>query len=436
MSVTIPSDFADRCGWYDGPSGPLLLTQVPEAYFGEPMILVSSGDRVQRVHRVSDTCLRSDDDALVDLTALSRSSRYLERHVRFIARGVELAGTIITPATSGPHPAVVFVHGAAGGQRDFNRLFAEPFLAAGVAVLIYDKAGHGLSKGTEPTIYDQRDAASGALDLLAQQPDLDAARTGLAGVSNGMWAVPMVASSRRDVAFVVGIGSPGVSMAESEEHRRVKALRDAGVGDPTLVAVARAWRSIFAIAATGRADVESVAELEDAMAEVGRSVGLSRYVVPGFAQENPMVSPIPPQLPIDELVQMLTGDPSPELVHDPVPDYLQVSCPVFLQYGADDTSVPVAASVERITQALQQAGVPHLVRVYPELEHLLNVIPPDVPGASREAVMYAFEDFHFGAIVRQEMTDWLTATVGTIQPNHPRAQPEPCPRTSSTSPPS
>ena len=414
MSITIPPDFADRCGWYDGPSGPLLLTQVPEAYFGEPMILVASGDRVQRLHLIDDTCLRSEDGTVLDLDQLSRSSRYVERQVRFDACGVELAGTIITPTTAGPHPAVVFVHGAAGGQRDFNRLFVEPFLAAGIAVLIYDKAGHGLSKGSEPTIFDQSDAASAALDLLALQPDLDATRIGLAGVSNGMWAVPMVASARRDVAFVVGIGSPGVTMAESEEHRRVKVLRDAGVGDATLAAVARAWRSIFAIAAAGSADVEAVAELEGATAEVSRSSDLSRYVVPGFAQQNPMLSPIPPQLPVEELVQMLVGDPSPELVYDPVPDYLQMTCPVFLQYGADDTSVPVTASVERITQALQEATMSHLVRVYPELEHLLNIIPPDVPGASSEAVMYAFHDFHFGVGVRQELTDWLTATTGVV----------------------
>lgn len=412
MSVTISPDFADRCGWYDAPSGPLLLTQVPEAYFGEPMILLSTGDRVQRLHAVDSTRLRSDDGDPLDLGRLSRSSRYVERQARFVARGVELAGTIITPATPGPHPAVVFVHGAAGGQRDFNRLFAEPFLSAGVAVLIYDKAGHGMSEGTEPTIFDQRDAASAALDLLARQPDLDVGRLGLAGVSNGMWAVPMVAGARPDVAFVVGIGSPGVSMAESEEHRRVKALRDAGVEEPTLAAVARAWRHIFAIAARGSADVESVAELTDAVAEVARSSDLSRYVVPDFAKENPMLSPIPPQLPVDELVRMLAGDPSPELVHDPVPDYLQVDCPVFLQYGADDTSVPVPVSVERIRQALQQRETPHLIRVYPELEHLLNVVPPDVPGASREAVMYSFRDFQFGAGVRHEMTQWLTATLG------------------------
>jgi dienelactone hydrolase len=407
MSVTIPADFAARCGWYDGPAGRFLLSQVPESYFGEPMILVSSEDRVDRFYPVDDRHLRGDDGTLLDLDSLTRSSRYLEQQVHFEACGVQLAGTIITPATPGPHPAAVFVHGAAGGQRDFNRLFAQPLLDAGVAVLIYDKAGHGLSGGIEPTIFDQRDAASAALDLLARQPGLDAGRIGLAGVSNGMWAVPMVAGCRSDVAFVAGIGSPGVSMAQSEVHRRVKALRDSGVGETTLAAVARAWRCIFAIAASGTAGEALVAELGEAVAQVAESADLSRYVVPGFARENPMLSPIPPPLPMDDLVEMLSGDPNPELMHDPVPDYVQVSCPVFLQFGADDTSVPVEASVERITDALQKAGVPHTIRVYPELEHLLNVIPPEVPGASREAVIYAFHDFRFGAAVRQDLTNWL-----------------------------
>lgn len=123
-----------------------------------------------------------------------------------------------------------------------------------------------------------------------------------------------------------------------------------------------------------------------------------------------MLSPIPPPLPVGDLVEMLAGDPDPELPHDPTQDYLDVGCPVFLQYGQDDTSVPVTASVERIGAALTAAGVPHTLLVYPELEHLLNVVPADVPPASREADMYSFRDFSFGAGVRRELTDWLLRT--------------------------
>src|SRR5882762_6421917 len=34
----IAPDFADSCGWYDGDGRELLLTQIPESYFGEPMV--------------------------------------------------------------------------------------------------------------------------------------------------------------------------------------------------------------------------------------------------------------------------------------------------------------------------------------------------------------------------------------------------------------
>ncbi len=43
---------------------------------------------------------------------------------------------VIMPNAEGPHPVAIQVHGAAVGQRDFNRLFAQPFLDAGVAVYI------------------------------------------------------------------------------------------------------------------------------------------------------------------------------------------------------------------------------------------------------------------------------------------------------------
>jgi pimeloyl-ACP methyl ester carboxylesterase len=409
MSTTLPPEFAARCGWYDSPGGLVLISQIPEPYFGEPMILVSSQDQVGRLSLIDDTHVRREDGTILDLDDLSRSSRYHEEEVTFVARGVPLAGTLITPTTPGPHPAAVLVHGAAGGQRDFNRLFVQPFLDAGVGVLIYDKAGHGLSGGGEPTIFDQADAASAALDVLRMHLDVDAERTGLAGISNGMWAVPMVASRRSDVAFVVGIGSPGVSMAQSEVHRRTKILRDSGVGERTVAAVARAWRAAFAVAAagTGSTDEAMVAELEHALAEVVGSPDLDRYIPPGYVQENPMLSPIPPLLPARELVDMLAGEPDPELMHDPFEDYRKVRCRVLLQYGAEDTSVPVLRSVERITEALGGIGAAPTIRVYPGLEHLLNVVSDHVPDRDREAAMYTFRDFTFGPGVRAELTNWL-----------------------------
>ena len=141
------------------------------------------------------------------------------------------------PDTAGPHPAAVIVHGAAGGQRDFCRLLIAPLLDAGVAALIYDKAGHGRSGGESPSIFDQAIAAQAGHNLLGTMPGIDVRRRGLLGLSNGMWAVPMAAACCPDVAFIAGIGAPGVSMGDSEVHRRTKLLRDAGVSAGTVAAV-------------------------------------------------------------------------------------------------------------------------------------------------------------------------------------------------------
>jgi pimeloyl-ACP methyl ester carboxylesterase len=431
-----PAGFAACCGWYEGGGRTLLLTQFPEAYFGDPMCLTGEGDTVLRLYPVSSSQLVREDGALIELAGepgrrglllrpsngdpvvLGRSGRYAEHEVSFAAGDVTLSGTLIVPAGPGPHPAAVVVHGAAGGQRDRCRLLAAPLLEAGVAALIYDKRGHGRSAGRpEPTIFDQADAAGAGLDLLARTPGIDPARIGLLGFSNGMWAVPMAAARHPGaVAFIAGVGSPGVTMAESEVHRRTRVLRDAGIGEPARQAVATAWRCIFAIAAAGRATSAQTAQLEAALAGLPSVPGLDRYEPPDYAVNNPMLSPIPPSGPVGELLAMLTGEPDPELSYDPVTDYHRLRCPVFLQYGSEDISVPAAVSAGRIGEALRAAGAPEPeIHVYPGLEHELTVVPDGMTGIAPEEATYLFHRFRYGPGVRAELTSWLRRTAGRSQ---------------------
>ena len=126
--------------------------------------------------------------------------------------------------------------------------------------------------------------------------------------------------------------------------------------------------------------------------------------------ENPLLSPIPPLVPVADLVATLSGLQDPQLSHDPAIDYAHVACPVFLQYGADDTSVPVQASVEQIQRAVAAAGQRSAIHVYKGLEHLLNVLP-ELTGLSPEGVMYGFHQYRFGPDVRYDLTSWLRETV-------------------------
>jgi uncharacterized protein len=408
--VVVPSTIDVLCGWYQAGDRTALLTQVPEAYWGEPMLLILEGDTARRAYATDEDTFIREDGEVFDLRAWQRSPRYHESEADFEAGGVRLSGTLITPAGPGPFPAAVMVHGSAGGQRDAQRLFAEPVLAAGVAVLIYDKRAHGRSGGDqEPTIFDQADAAGAALDLLGRTPGIDPGRRGLIGFSNGMWSAPMVASRRDDVAFLAGIGSPGVSMAECEVHRRTKVLRDAGVGEETLAVVESVWRCVFRMAAMGAASDMDVDHLTDLLARLSTADDLDRYKIPDYVRQNPMLAPYPPaEVPAEAIAAMVTAEPSPELAYAPEVDYARLRCPVFLQYGTNDVSVPVKTSADAVTAALPTARI----RVYPDLEHRLNVAPRQLDGLSAEEAEYLFHDFRFGAGVRDDLAAWLREAVG------------------------
>lgn len=130
--------------------------------------------------------------------------------IRVPARGTTLTATIRAPRTPGRHPAMVFVQGSGRGDREEFTEQAEWLARAGIVTLVYDKRTVGYS-------FRQRDfglLADDALRMierLRRRPDVDPSRTGLWGVSEGGWVVPIAASRSRDVGFVVLVSSPNVS---------------------------------------------------------------------------------------------------------------------------------------------------------------------------------------------------------------------------------
>ena len=68
-----------------------------------------------------------------------------EETVHFANGDIALAGTLVLPEGSQPHPAVVLVHGSGPQKRDLST--ARWFAAEGIAALAYDKRGVGESGG-------------------------------------------------------------------------------------------------------------------------------------------------------------------------------------------------------------------------------------------------------------------------------------------------
>ena len=141
------------------------------------------------------------------------------------------------------------------------------------------------------------------------------------------------------------------------------------------------------------------ARLGHALDTLSSAEDLDRYEIPDYVRENPMLSPIPPLIPVADLIGLVGSERDAQLAHDPAEDYARIVCPILLQYGANDTSVPVEASRDAVLAAAPHADV----RVYAGLEHLLNVLPTGVTGLSPEGLMYQYHEFRFGQGVWAEL---------------------------------
>jgi pimeloyl-ACP methyl ester carboxylesterase len=135
----------------------------------------------------------------------STDKPYRSTPIRFNNGGVELAGTVLSPRTSGRHPAVVFIHGSGAEGRWASGFLADYVARRGVVALIYDKRGVGESTGDwkTSTLEDLSRDAKVAAHLLAGRPDVDSRRVGLYGHSQGGYIAPMVAAGNPDVRWIV-----------------------------------------------------------------------------------------------------------------------------------------------------------------------------------------------------------------------------------------
>jgi hypothetical protein len=133
------------------------------------------------------------------------------------ATGVKLAGTLTVPSGVGPFPAALLISGSGGQHRDGSLFGHKPFLVLadhltrnGIAVLRSDDRGVGQSTGTREgaTSADFATDVAAGLAWLRTRPEIDPARVGLIGASEGGIIAPMIAADDPGVAFVVLLAAP------------------------------------------------------------------------------------------------------------------------------------------------------------------------------------------------------------------------------------
>ena len=112
----------------------------------------------------------------------------MRQRIQFDVDGTTLRGDFYRPGGPGPHPAVVVVGPMTSVKEQVAGVYAVALAVRGIAALAIDHRHYGESGG-EPRQYEVPDHKiadiGGAIDWLADSPEVEANRLGLVGVCLG-----------------------------------------------------------------------------------------------------------------------------------------------------------------------------------------------------------------------------------------------------------
>jgi dienelactone hydrolase len=318
----------------------------------------------------------------------ARRHFYSEVPVRYASGEVSIAGSLLLPAAAGPHPAIVMIHGSGAVTRDALRPFADHFARNGVAVLITDKRGTGVSTGrwARATFDDLAEDALAGVRYLRSRPEIQASAIGVHGMSLGGWVAPLAAVKSPDVAFVVVESAPVMTPREHERLRVETTMRADGHKGETIAQAVAFMDQKFEVARTG----DGWGRLEAAMA-AGERAGWLPYVNAPASLES------------------LRWNWDNIFSYDPLPVLKQLDVPMLVLYGELDSVVPPRIHKARMEQAVKEAGKHDVtIREFARANH--GFFEAMTGGRHEQPNLAGFVAGYFEA-----RTDWVRARTQVVQ---------------------
>jgi fermentation-respiration switch protein FrsA (DUF1100 family) len=294
--------------------------------------------------------------------------------------GIKLAGTLTTPKTERPYPAVLLITGSGKQDRNEEVFGHRPFLVLsdyltrqGIAVLRVDDRGVGGSTGnfSNVTTEDFAEDAVAGVEYLKSREDIDPDRIGLIGHSEGGLIAPIAAVQSPDVAFIVLMAGPGVTGEEIVlAQSRLVAEAD-GVPEETIAKNDALLKDIFSVLKTEDNDTIAGEEIH----------GLITYMVENLSEEEKQYSSYTEES-LDTEIKLLVSPWTRYFVtYDPKPTLMNVECPVLAINGEKDLQVPPEENLDAIEEALEAGGnEDYTVKELPELNHLFQTAETGSPS--------------------------------------------------------
>lgn len=319
---------------------------------------------------------------------LAQKVRVKEEEIRFNNGDITLAGTLVSPPTKGPHPALVLITGSGPALRNQFGGFPYMFASMGVATLIYDKRGNGASTGR---FYDSLPIEELAADVLAgvkylkTRPDIDPKQIGLRGDSQGGWVVPFVAAQSTDISFLIVKSASGLNTWDNGLYEMENDLRLEGFSESD-IARARKVAALFNEMLSNRGD--GWANVRSAIERTKNEKWFRLARVPDSLPETP------------EAANLRWVERERKYLFDPLPSWEKIKVPVLILNGGLDRNVPSRDSLTRIEMALKKANNKnYAIHFYPNADHQLWVVQRmgQREGRSKQVGLY------------HPMIEWLLA---------------------------
>lgn len=329
-----------------------------------------------------------------------------DEEVTFQSDSIAIACTLNVPAGRGPFPAVVLLSGSGPQNRDSDlggfrpfKLIADSFGQRGIAVLRCDDRGVGGSTGSlaDSTLEDFADDALAAVGVLRARAEIDGARVGLLGHSEGAIVAAIAAARSSDVAFIVWMAGSAVPGGEILRMQAASLARAAGAAESAIDEILRLHAPFMAAIAEDAPD--------DKVMALGRTlVAAQLTAAPGPKRIAPAdLSAVSERLVTQNLAIFRSPWMRSFIGFDPSTALRRVGCPVFAGFGGRDLQVPEAANRTRLETALREARNQDVtVRVYPEANHLFMQA---VTGQMQE---YATLPKAFVASLLDDIGTWIS----------------------------
>lgn len=288
------------------------------------------------------------------------------RHVSFADDDAKLSGTLYIPASKEPVPAVVVLHGASeplAGTPLYEHL-RDGLPQIGIAVLVFDRRGSGASTGKADvpykTLVDDGIAGANAIRAI---PQIDPARVGYWGISQGGWLATWAAARDPRADFAVAVSAPLVSAENQMEFAMSNRLQVLGYGPTDVADMMNARRKVNGYFTGANDHEDAVAALE----KIQNRPWFDQMYLPKASKlpANPANSTWRQQMDIDFFSTVE-----------------QVKVPILFILGSADPWIPVDETVKR----LRDVAATHPLLQYaviPNANHLM-MIPP-VPETMNDA---------------------------------------------------